>query len=140
MGLRGAPAHLFVEEVAHRRGTRLARACALLLSRSSARATRSATSLTADAANVLYNVVDERQIRGRSMIFTTNKQPKRWGGVLHDDDLADAIVDRILERGRLLRLDGPSLRTKHLPEGEPRRNSVAPILSRKKAMRTPRAE
>jgi hypothetical protein len=34
--------------------------------------------------------------------------------VLHDDDLAQAIVDRVLERGRLLKLDGPSLRTKHL--------------------------
>ncbi len=33
-------------------------------------------------------------------------------------DLAEAIVDRILERGRLLRLDGPSVRTKHLPTDE----------------------
>jgi len=71
-----------------------------------------------DAANVLYHVVNERQIRKRAMIFTTNKQPNRWGAVLHDDDLAEAIVDRILERGRLLRLDGPSLRTKHIPAGE----------------------
>jgi DNA replication protein DnaC len=71
-----------------------------------------------DAANVLYHVVNDRHIRGRSMIFTTNKHPKRWGDVLHDDDLADAIVDRILERGRLLRLDGPSIRTKHLPADE----------------------
>ena len=71
-----------------------------------------------DAANVLYHVVNERQIRKRAMIFTTNKHPSRWGAVLHDDDLAEAIVDRILERGRLLRLDGPSLRTKHLPAGE----------------------
>jgi DNA replication protein DnaC len=71
-----------------------------------------------DAANVLYHVVNDRHIRGRSMIFTTNKHPKRWGDVLHDDDLADAIVDRILERGRLLRLDGPSVRTKHLPDDE----------------------
>lgn len=69
-----------------------------------------------DAANVLYHVVNDRHIRRRSMIFTTNKHPSRWGDVLHDDDLAAAIVDRILERGRLLRLDGPSLRTKHLPE------------------------
>jgi hypothetical protein len=29
------------------------------------------------------------------MIFTTHKNPKRWGPVLHDDGLADAIVDRI---------------------------------------------
>lgn len=71
-----------------------------------------------DAANVLYHVVNDRHIRGRSMIFTTNKHPRRWGAVLHDDDLADAIVDRILERGRLLRLDGPSVRTNHLPDGE----------------------
>ena len=34
--------------------------------------------------------------------------------VLHDEDLAQAIVDRVLERGRLLLLDGPSMRTKHL--------------------------
>jgi hypothetical protein len=36
------------------------------------------------------------------------------GHVLHDDDLAAAIVDRVLERGRVLQLDGPSMRTKHL--------------------------
>jgi DNA replication protein DnaC len=71
-----------------------------------------------DAANVLYHVVNDRHIRRRAMIFTTNKNPKRWGSVLHDDDLAEAIVDRILERGRLLRLDGPSIRTKHLPQNE----------------------
>jgi hypothetical protein len=79
---------------------------------------RSDTSATATTPNVLYHVVNDRHIRRRSMIFTTNKAPKSWGDVLHDDDLAEAIVDRILERGRLLRLDGPSVRTKHLPEGE----------------------
>ena len=71
-----------------------------------------------DAANVLYHVVNDRHIRRRAMIFTTNKHPKRWGRALHDEDLAEAIVDRILERGRLLRLDGPSIRTKHLPGDE----------------------
>ena len=68
-----------------------------------------------DAANVLYHVVNDRHVLRRAMIFTTNKHPKRWGTALHDEDLAEAIVDRILERGRLLRLDGPSVRTKHLP-------------------------
>ena len=68
-----------------------------------------------DAANVLFHVVNERHIRKRAMVFTTNKNPKRWGHVLHDEDLGEAIVDRILHRGRLLHLDGPSVRTKHLP-------------------------
>jgi DNA replication protein DnaC len=67
-----------------------------------------------DAANMLFHVVNERHRRRRSMIFTTNKQLGAWGRVLHDDDLAQAIVDRVLERGRLLTLDGPSVRTKHL--------------------------
>ena len=49
------------------------------------------------------------------MLFTTNKPPlTAWGEVLHDHDLAEAIVDRVLENGRLLLLDGPSYRTRHL--------------------------
>ena len=67
-----------------------------------------------DAANMLFHVVNDRHRRKRSMIFTTNKPIAAWGKVLHDEDLAQAIVDRVLERGRLLTLDGPSMRTKHL--------------------------
>jgi len=67
-----------------------------------------------DAANVLFHVVNDRHLRKRPMIFTTNKKTKDWGAVLHDQDLADAIVDRILERGRTVTLDGPSIRRLHL--------------------------
>lgn len=31
----------------------------------------------------------------RPMIFTTNKALSAWGRVLHDDDLANVIIDRI---------------------------------------------
>jgi DNA replication protein DnaC len=72
-----------------------------------------------DAANVLFHVVNERNLRRRSMIFTTNKPLKAWGKVLHDDDLAAAILDRVLERGRHLTLDGPSVRTRHLGLDDP---------------------
>jgi DNA replication protein DnaC len=67
-----------------------------------------------DAANMLFHVVNERHRRHRAMIFTTNKSLKGWGRVLHDEDLAQAILDRVLERGRLIRLDGPSVRTLHV--------------------------
>jgi hypothetical protein len=63
---------------------------------------------------MLFHVVNERHRRHRPMIFTTNKSLKAWGRVLHDEDLAQAIIDRVLERGRLLRLDGPSVRTLHV--------------------------
>jgi len=36
------------------------------------------------------------------------------GQVLHDEDLAAAILDRVLERRRFIHLDGPSGRTRHL--------------------------
>ena len=48
------------------------------------------------------------------MIFTTNKAVNDWGKVLHDEDMAAAILDRVLERGRFIHLDGPSGRTRHL--------------------------
>jgi DNA replication protein DnaC len=67
-----------------------------------------------DAANVLFHVVNIRHLKKRPMIFTTNKPLHQWGRVLHDEDLAAAILDRILERGRVLQLDGPSHRTRHL--------------------------
>ena len=72
-----------------------------------------------DAANMLFHVVNDRHKRRRSMLFTTNKPLASWGDVLHDEDLAQAIVDRVLERGRLLHLDGPSMRTKHLGLDDP---------------------
>jgi len=77
-----------------------------------------------DAANMLFHVVNDRHRRKRAMIFTTNKRITAWGDVLHDEDLAQAIVDRILERGRLLTMDGPSVRTRHL-----RLDEAAPVTS-----------
>jgi DNA replication protein DnaC len=67
-----------------------------------------------DAANVLFQVVNDRYLHKRPMIFTTNKPMEAWGKVLHDADLAEAILDRVLEHGRLLHLRGPSFRTRHL--------------------------
>ena len=52
-------------------------------------------------------------------IISCNKPLTAWGHVPHDDDLAHAVVDRVLERGRLLKLDGPSMRTRHLGLADP---------------------
>ena len=66
------------------------------------------------AANLLFHVVNERHVKLRSIVFTTNKALLDWGAALHDRDLAAAIIDRVLERGRLVPLAGPSMRTRHL--------------------------
>ncbi|MCC6740610.1 MAG: ATP-binding protein [Planctomycetia bacterium] len=79
-----------------------------------------------DAANVLFQVVNERYLKRRPMVFTTNKPPASWGRVLHDSDLAEAILDRVLERGRLIELRGPSYRRRHIPgrADEPQRGEA----------------
>jgi len=75
-------------------------------------------SYAADAANVLYRVVNDRYLNGRPMIFTTNKPLAALGQVLHDGDLAEAILDRVLERGTHFVLRGSSYRTRHLKPQE----------------------
>jgi DNA replication protein DnaC len=63
------------------------------------------------AANVLFPVVDQRYLRGqRPLLLTTNKDPQQWGAVLHDNDLAAAILDRLLHHGEIVTLSGPSYR------------------------------
>ena len=71
-----------------------------------------------EAANVLFQVVDHRYLHKKPMILTTNKPLSQWGRVLHDADLAEAITDRVLERGRFIQLRGPSYRTRHLKDAE----------------------
>jgi DNA replication protein DnaC len=71
-----------------------------------------------DAANVLYRVVNERYLKHRPMLLTTNKPLAALGDVLHDGDLAEAILDRLLERGTHFAMRGRSYRTKHLSEEE----------------------
>jgi DNA replication protein DnaC len=71
-----------------------------------------------DAASVLYSVIDKRYLRGnRPILLTTNKDPKESGQVLHDPDLAAAILDRLMHRGELLPMTGQSYR-QHRP-GQP---------------------
>jgi DNA replication protein DnaC len=70
-----------------------------------------------DAANVLFQVVHERHLKRKPIIITTNKPLASWARVLHDADLAEAIIDRVLERGRLIELSGTSYRTRHLTQG-----------------------
>lgn len=78
-----------------------------------------------DAANVLYRVVDARHQAKKAMILTTNKALAAWGQVLHDGDLAGAIIDRVLARGQLFELRGLSYRTRHI---SPEKLGVDPAL------------
>jgi DNA replication protein DnaC len=71
------------------------------------------------AANVLFPVVDKRYLAGnRPLLLTTNKDPAAWGTVLHDGDLAQAILDRLLHKGEIVKMGGSSYR-RYRPGQEP---------------------
>jgi len=55
-------------------------------------------------------VVNLRYQKGKPILFTTNKSLKQWGRVLHDEELARAILDRTLHYGEHIRLNGQSYR------------------------------
>ncbi|MGY4773475.1 ATP-binding protein [Kribbella sp. CWNU-51] len=64
-------------------------------------------------ANMVFQLVSRRYERG-SMIITSNKSFAEWGGVLCDDVLATAILDRLrlLDLCDVLSINGPSYRLK----------------------------
>ncbi len=62
-------------------------------------------------ANMVFQLVSRRYERG-SIILTSNKSFTEWGGVLGDDVLATAILDRLLHHCDVLSINGPSYRLK----------------------------
>ncbi|GAA1874771.1 hypothetical protein GCM10009715_21940 [Paeniglutamicibacter psychrophenolicus] len=50
----------------------------------------------------------------RSLIITTNLEfSDRWGSVFGDDNMAAAVIDRLVHHGRLLQFRGESYRVKN---------------------------
>jgi len=67
---------------------------------------------------VLFHVVNDRHLRKRPMIFTTNKPMTEWGKVLHDEDMAAAILDRFSSAGAL----STSMDPRENPSSQPGRD------------------
>lgn len=65
-----------------------------------------------DDAVAFFNLINELHQR-TSLIITTNKAPIEWAEVLQDKVLTTALLDRILYRCEILKLDGNSYRMKN---------------------------
>lgn len=48
-----------------------------------------------------------------SVVFTTNLEFSRRGAVFGDDQMAAAVIDRVVHHGRLLQFKGESYRVRH---------------------------
>lgn len=60
-------------------------------------------------AVALFNLINELHEKA-SLIITTNKSPKQWAEVLNDQVLTTALLDRILFRCEIIKLEGNSYR------------------------------
>lgn len=65
-----------------------------------------------EGSRLLFQVITEC-LKGCSLVITTNIEFGKWGAVLGDDKMAAAIVDRLVEHGRLVEFGGASHRMEH---------------------------
>lgn len=66
-------------------------------------------------ANLLFQVISDRYEYGRgATIITTNLAFKDWGRIFHDSVLAQAIVDRVMHRRQVVKIEGDSYRCRGL--------------------------
>lgn len=63
-------------------------------------------------AIAFFNLINDLHDKA-SLIITTNKSPKQWADVLKDTVLTTALLDRILHRCEVIKLEGKSYRMEH---------------------------
>lgn len=68
--------------------------------------------LDADGARLLFQIFADAYER-QSVVITTNLEFSRWGSVFGDDQMAAAVIDRIVHHGRLVQFRGESYRVRH---------------------------
>jgi len=68
--------------------------------------------VTKNDAVAFFNLINQLYER-TSFIITTNKSPKEWGQVLNDEVLATALLDRLLYKCEIIKLEGNSYRMKN---------------------------
>lgn len=66
----------------------------------------------ANGARPLFQVVSEAYER-QSVAITANLELGRWGTVFGDDQMAAAVIDRVVRHGRLVQFRGESYRVRH---------------------------
>ena len=63
-------------------------------------------------ANVFFHFINALHER-TSFIITTNKSPKEWAETIGDEVITTALLDRLLYRCEIIKLNGESYRMKH---------------------------
>jgi DNA replication protein DnaC len=86
---------------------------------------------TTPDAQLFYKVIRPRYQGTRSTLITSNIDWEKWGSYLGDDVATVAILDRLIEHGHLLRIDGPSWRGRKHAELNASRPAKSPAAAPK---------
>ena len=65
-----------------------------------------------EGARLLFQIVAD-SYESKSVVITTNLEFSRWGVVLADENMAAAMIDRLVHHGHLLAFEGQSYRVEH---------------------------
>ncbi len=71
--------------------------------------------LSAEQSSDLYDLIAQMHVT-TSLIFTTNRKIEHWSEIFHDPVMANAALDRIINRSFRLILTGESYRKKFIPK------------------------
>jgi DNA replication protein DnaC len=65
-----------------------------------------------EGSQLLFRVIAD-SYESKSLILTTNLEFSKWGGVFTDEQMAAAMIDRLVHHGHLLMFDAKSYRMTH---------------------------
>ena len=65
-----------------------------------------------EGSQLLFRVISD-SYESKSLILTTNLEFSKWGGIFTDDQMAAAMIDRLVHHGHLLLFEGNSYRMEH---------------------------
>lgn len=65
-----------------------------------------------DGSQLLFRVISD-SYESKSLILTTNLEFSKWGGIFTGDQMAAAMIDRLVHHGHLLIFEGKSYRMEH---------------------------
>lgn len=57
-------------------------------------------------SNLAFQIISQRHDRRRSTIVTTNRVFQEWNQIFHNDAIAHAIIDRLVQRSEVFFLEG----------------------------------
>ena len=64
-------------------------------------------------SNLVFQIISQRYENRRSIVVTTNRPFGEWNQTFHNDAMAHALLDRLIERSEVFYLEGKSYRETH---------------------------